>query len=639
MTMKRTSGYLKKLGLCRFIIVILILLFSLSSSLIFQAKGSSEPLEDDNPVTLFEISGEMKVTFQICSDDESSSPSKNDFQLGEAVYLRLAVDFYHGGDVPLIASNTIFVVSDADGTVIWNISMNEFGGGWFAPIDDDGPAIACGMSTVVHWTPERTGTYVAGVVFEETIYPNNFSKIMSFRVLGPCSLVGKVTEIDSVTPIEGAIVEALGGNEVMAHATTGNEGRFSIEFEMAETYDVRVSALGYITTVCKGLFTRLEETVLDVSLAPVNLSPTFNTIWTNAVGDTYDAVLDSEGNIFTTGGMETTIICKFDSNGNIVWNISRQFSSQWEVPRGITVDSSNNILILVDCQELVDSQETEYDFCIVKLDPSGNKIWVNTFDSGENDFGNEITVDSQDNIVVVGNIYGSSHRDGGLVLVKYNSNGNIVWSKALTGFFRINRIITDKEDSVVLCGTTFANQTDMDYYVAKIDINGNLLWQRTFSSDDRNTDNGCGAALDSSGNIIVTGDSFMVKLDPNGSKLWLRHFTGNDVLVDSNGRIVVIDGSSVEVFDPTGVFVGQTTFNDDLQILVFDLEGNLIIVGYKSMANLSYKVPEASSNANSAKNDTIETDVPVVISASSIAVIACVSSLLYYMKRQKSCDY
>jgi hypothetical protein len=95
----------------------------------------------------------------------------------------------------------------------------------------------------------------------------------------------------------------------------------------------------------------------------------------------------------------------------------------------------------------------------------------------------------------------------------------------------------------------------------------------------------------------------------------------------------------VEVFDPTGVFVGQTTFNDDLQILVFDLEGNLIIVGYKSMANLSYKVPEASSNANSAKNDTIETDVPVVISASSIAVIACVSSLLYYMKRQKSCDY
>jgi outer membrane protein assembly factor BamB len=286
---------------------------------------------------------------------------------------------------------------------------------------------------------------------------------------------------------------------------------------------------------------------------------------------------------------------------------------------------------------LLDSQDTEYDFCVVKLDSSGNEIWTSTFDSGENDFGSGIAVDSQDNIVVAGNVYGSGHRDGALALANYDSNGNLVWSKALTGFFRISEIVADEENNVILCGITSTNATDIDYYVAKIDISGNLIWQQTFSSNGEKPDNGCGVALDLRGNMIVTGDRFMIKLDPNGSKLWLRHFTGRDVLVDPNGTIVAIDGSCVEVFDPSGVFLGQTTFADDLLSLVFDLEGNLVIVGTKSMYNLSYRIPEPSPYNNSAQPDAFGTEVPVVTSASSIAVIAFASSLLYLKKRQKSC--
>lgn len=155
------------------------LLFALSSFLIFQAKGDAETdAIDSNPATLFEASGEMKVTFQIGSLTDriyrGSVSSKVDFQLGETVYMKLTAEFYRGGDLPLIANNTILVVSDDAGTAVWNTSLCQLGGGWIA-------GAGC-QYLVVKWTPEKVGSYSASILFEETDYPSNFSKIISFRV-------------------------------------------------------------------------------------------------------------------------------------------------------------------------------------------------------------------------------------------------------------------------------------------------------------------------------------------------------------------------------------------------------------------------------------------------------------------------
>lgn len=127
----------------------------------------------------------MKVTFQVCANAESVSPSKEDFQLGETVYLRLQADFYHGEDAPLIANNTIFVVYDESGTAVWNFSSNQFGGGWFAPYAGGEGDVAASTARIIQWTPDEAGNYSSGVIFEETSYPNNFSKVMSFRVNAP----------------------------------------------------------------------------------------------------------------------------------------------------------------------------------------------------------------------------------------------------------------------------------------------------------------------------------------------------------------------------------------------------------------------------------------------------------------------
>lgn len=199
--LKRTLRCHKRTKPCSFFSIAIVLLFSF---LIFQAKGDVETgAVDANPATLFETPGELKVTFQIGSPTDlsylgSDFLSKVDFQLGETVYMKLIAEFYRGGDFPLIANNTIFVVSDDAGTAIWNASLCQLGGGMFG----------C-QYFVVKWTPENVGNYSAGVLFEETDYPNDFSKVLSFSVLPPSS-PSDTAQTESTNPDESIPVIPVG---------------------------------------------------------------------------------------------------------------------------------------------------------------------------------------------------------------------------------------------------------------------------------------------------------------------------------------------------------------------------------------------------------------------------------------------
>jgi hypothetical protein len=215
---ERTLRCGKKIRPYRFFSIAMVLLFSLSSLLIFQAEANTETVTAvANPIDLFGTPGEVKVTFQICSTNVFDSTSKVDFRLGETVYLRLLAEFYRGGDLPLIANNTIFVVSDDAGTAIWNTSVCQFGGGWMLNA-------GC-QYFIVRLTPEKVGNYSAGVLFEETDYPNDFSKVLSFNVLPPSfpsdtvqndSAAIQLPAFESTNPDESVPVTPVGASASFA---------------------------------------------------------------------------------------------------------------------------------------------------------------------------------------------------------------------------------------------------------------------------------------------------------------------------------------------------------------------------------------------------------------------------------------
>lgn len=186
--------------------------------------------------------------------------------------------------------------------------------------------------------------------------------------------------------------------------------------------------------------------------------------------------------------------------------------------------------------------------------------------------------------------------------------------------------------------TTYDNDYH-DAFVVKLNGSGQYVWAARFGG--RFTDAANALALDSAGNIYVTGlfsrtvsfvdgnrdftltangraDGFLMKLDSAGAVQWVRSFggkavsraereAGNDVAVDSVGRVYVVGAFAGEVdfdsgagislvrsagrtdgflarFDSNGVFQAVKSFSgrgyDGLTSLAIDSQDNLIVAGY-----------------------------------------------------------
>jgi len=134
--------------------------------------------------------------------------------------------------------------------------------------------------------------------------------------------------------------------------------------------------------------------------------------------------------------------------------------------------------------------------------------------------------------------------DGGCVLtglrsnksftVKYSASGVIVWNKEYSGTQMYNQDIVATIDGYVICGTDWA--TYFDGYYAKVDLQGNLVWEKYYPSDDSRSFNSVINSGDDgyvfTGKIDTTGypsQATIMKTDNNGNILWEKRYLMNGI--------------------------------------------------------------------------------------------------------------
>jgi peptidoglycan hydrolase-like protein with peptidoglycan-binding domain len=258
----------------------------------------------------------------------------------------------------------------------------------------------------------------------------------------------------------------------------------------------------------------------------------------------------------------------------------------------IAVDSSGNIYITGYFYETVDfgggnvTSAGSTDIFVLKLNSSGTFQWVNTYGGTSFDFGRGIAVDSSGNIYITGYFYETVDFGGGNVtsagstdifVLKLNSSGTFQWVNTYGGTsFDFGRgIAVDSSGNIYITGYFYetvdfggGNLTSAggaDIFVLKLNSSATFQWVSTFGSTS--IDVGEDITVDSSGNSYITG-YFEGTVD----------FGGGNVTSAGSADIFVLKLNSSGTFQWVNTY-GGSAFDVGMDITV-DSSGNSYITGY-----------------------------------------------------------
>jgi len=249
-----------------------------------------------------------------------------------------------------------------------------------------------------------------------------------------------------------------------------------------------------------------------------------------------------------------------------------------------------------------------------KLPSNGNVNLIKTLGGTKNDSGQSVVATSDGGYAILGftqsldgDITDKINESFDYWVLKYNAENELQWQKTFGGSEdeRGSSIIQTQDGGFAILGFSLSNDGDVteneglqDYWLVKLDSNGNISWQKSFGY--QGADSGISVIQTNdqgfliSGTLDVTasggegnssrgsnrhagGDYWVLKLDTIGNMEWSKYFGGNftdtphDVIqTEDNGFIIV--GSSDS--DDTDISNNIGTY--DFWILKISASGNLI---------------------------------------------------------------
>lgn len=337
----------------------------------------------------------------------------------------------------------------------------------------------------------------------------------------------------------------------------------------------------------------------------------------------YKIVSDNVGNVYVVGisvssespHLSGYVTIKYNIIGELVW-------SEFYFPPGITnnhssgaygveVDEFGNVYVSGEMCFGPDAED--YDILTIKYSSNGgDPIWENVWgNSNRLEFGRDLTLGSDGFVYVTGLV--ALGINTASVVVKINPiDGSTIWSLLQDEFPYYDTRIIDKDNqsNIYIAGycKTGVNYLN-DYYVAKVDENGNLIWMNIYNGPG-NTDDAINSIyINQLNDVFVTGGSFgidtyfditTIKYNSSGIEEAVVRFNGeenkndvgNSIKGDYNGNIYVAglkgDGRPVvikydaflnEFWHKPFIARGFSPYRADAFSLAIDISSNVYVMG------------------------------------------------------------
>ncbi len=303
--------------------------------------------------------------------------------------------------------------------------------------------------------------------------------------------------------------------------------------------------------------------------------------------------MSSDGDGSNNEGFHDNWIVKLDATGMIEWEKSFGFSGHDHSYDILQTDDEGFFFVgFLDITSARADGNTDKggsltahgvgEFWGTKIDPKGDLQWRGYFGGTNNDRAHAVVQADDGGFVLSGftesDDYDISDTRGSydFWIVKVDRNGNLLWERSFGGTgIEISRDIAKTYDGgYVVAGNTFSNDIDIsknygesDVWMLKIDATGELVWERTYGGKQFDAAQGISASKD--GGFIIVGNSKSKDSDTDANAgendIWA-------IKTDKNGDIVwqkAFGGSGLDFgFDiletESGsiVLVGETASDD-----------------------------------------------------------------------------
>lgn len=286
---------------------------------------------------------------------------------------------------------------------------------------------------------------------------------------------------------------------------------------------------------------------------------------------------DSAGNVYITGtssGSDSSddyFTVKYDTDGNELWRVYYNGAKD-RVDRAaaIAVDNLGNVYVTGESDEPL----SYTDYATIKYDSDGNQEWAARYNGPGNshDTAHFITVDANGYIYVTGQSTGSG-TGYDYTTIKYDSDGIEQWvaparyNGSGNDDDRAYSIVVDSSGNVYVTGWSIGSGTGYDYATIKYNADGIEQWVAPYNGPGNDGDFASSIALDTSGNVYVTGNSTgedtyrdltTIKYDADdGTALWEDRYSGPE----PHGLMAY--GRTISVGPSGNVYVAGYSYIDD----------------------------------------------------------------------------
>jgi len=253
------------------------------------------------------------------------------------------------------------------------------------------------------------------------------------------------------------------------------------------------------------------------------------------------------------------------------------------------VEKSNSLLQTSDGGYLVLGNTYSFgagnvDIYLLKTDLEGNLDWNKTFGGSNQDYSTQVLETSDGGYLVLGvtDSFGAGSSD--IYLLKTDLEGNLDWNKTFGGSNQdySTQVLETSDGGYLVLGYTYSfgpgTPNNSNSYLLKIDLEGNLDWNKTFGGI--NVESSTKILETSDGGYLVLGytysfgaggvDIYLLKTDLEGNTDWNKTFGGSNH-EDSTQVLETSDGGYL-VLGYTQSFGAE---NGDIYLIKTDLEGNL----------------------------------------------------------------